>query len=360
MSESIVPAGLDAREVLSFCENILRAAGVERRTAEQAARGLWLTSMRGIDSHGIRLLPHYVAGLQGGRLNPKPNYTFTTTAAATGALDADHTLGHAAGITAMGHAIELASSAGIGVVTVFNSSHCGMLATYALEACRHRMIGLAVTHATARLCSAGGIKPFFGNNPFCIAAPMAGEKPFCYDGAQSSITMNEVRRLAAIGEKLPGGAAADASGRAVVDAAQAIQLLPIGDYKGFGLAMAVEILCALLTEMPAGPDVSDMFADSFTEPRRLGTVVGAVRIDAFVDPDEFEHRLGEMARRLRAEPSRDPSNPVLVPGDPEKGIEVQRQRDGIPISSGDLESLLNLANELGVGTPGSFRSEPPA
>jgi LDH2 family malate/lactate/ureidoglycolate dehydrogenase len=348
---------LEPTEAKSFCNAVFQAAGVAAQTAEQAAAGLWLTSMRGIDSHGIRLLPHYVAGLRGGRLNGRPSYTFTATATATGVLDADHTLGHAAGLTAMGHAIELAESAGIGVVTVFNSSHCGMLATYALEACRHRMMGFAVTHATPRLCSAGGVRPFFGNNPLCITAPMAGEAPFCYDGAQSSITMNEVRRRAALGHALPAGAAADESGAPVTEADRAIQLLGIGDYKGFGLAMGVEILCALLTGMPAGPDVSDMFADSFAEPRRLGTVVGALRIDAFVDPDEFEQRLGDMARRLRAEPPRDPSVPVQVPGDPEKRIEEERRRLGIPISEGDLESLLHLAGELGVEPPSSFRSE---
>jgi ureidoglycolate dehydrogenase (NAD+) len=172
------------------------------------------------------------------------------------------------------------------------------------------------------------------------------------------MTMNEVRRRAAVGEELPPGAAADASGQAVHDAGAAIQLLPIGDYKGFGLAMAVDLLCALLTEMPAGPDVSDMFADDFAEPRRLGTVVGAVRIDAFVDPDEFEDRLGAMARRLRAEPARNPAHPILVPGDPEKAIEARRQQDGIPIPGGDLESLLSLAAELGVDPPATFRSEP--
>jgi len=121
--------------------------------------------------------------------------------------------------------------------------------------------------------------------------------------------------------------------------------------------MAVDVLCALLTTMPAGPDVSDMFADSFAEPRRLGQVVGAIRIDVFLDPDDFEVRLRDIATRLRGEPSRDPSTSVQVPGDPEKHIERERRRHGIPIAKGDLERLATLAEELGVEPPHSAPSE---
>ncbi len=342
---------LEHEAALRFCSTALAAAGADVAVATLTARGLCLTSMRGIDSHGIRLLPHYVAGLEGGRLNGRPNYRFEQTAASTGVLDADHTLGHAAGMVSTRHAIELARTSGVGLVVARNSSHCGMLAYYALEACRHRMIGLAATHATARLRSARGVRPFFGNNPLCIAAPMGLEGPFCFDAAMSAITMNEVRRQRDIGGHLPDGVAADGMGAPTRDPTTAMQLLPIGDYKGFGLAMAVDVLCALMASMPAGPDVSDMFAGSYATPRRLGQVFGAVRIDAFLDPELFERQLGEIAERLRAEPSSDQSMPVLVPGDPEKQVERERTRFGIPISASDFERLVQLSAKLGVDPP---------
>ncbi len=99
----------DPLEVLSFVTNVLIAAGVREDIAKVTGQGLWEASMRGTDSHGIRLLPHYVKGVQGGRINPDPKMVFSTTAEACGVLDADHGFGHAAGIEAMDSAIELAA-----------------------------------------------------------------------------------------------------------------------------------------------------------------------------------------------------------------------------------------------------------
>ena len=76
-----------------FAERAFVTAGVEAQVAQETARALWLTSLRGVDSHGMRLLPHYIASIEGGRLNPTPNFVFEQTAASTGRLDADH-VGH--------------------------------------------------------------------------------------------------------------------------------------------------------------------------------------------------------------------------------------------------------------------------
>ena len=100
-------------------------------------------------------IPHYLAAVEGGRINRTPSYRFEKTTASTGRLDADHTFGQAAGKTAMRHAIELAREAGSGFVAVRNSTHCGVMAYYALDACGEDMIGLAYTHASPKLRTAG-------------------------------------------------------------------------------------------------------------------------------------------------------------------------------------------------------------
>lgn len=101
------------------------------------------------------------------------------------------------------------------------------------------MIGLAFTHATPRVKSPGSNRAFFGNNPVCMVAPMQGEAPFCFDAATSSITFNAVKATAAAGQRLSAGLVADAQGHETTDPSKAEQLMPIGDYKGFGLSMMV-------------------------------------------------------------------------------------------------------------------------
>jgi ureidoglycolate dehydrogenase (NAD+) len=126
------------------------------------------------------------------------------------------------------------------------------------------------------------------------------------------------------------------------------QLLPIGDYKGFGIALIVEILCGLLSGMPAGDEVSDMFGGSLSERRLLGQFYSALRIDVFEEPRRFKARLKELADRIRRQPRRDPDVPVQVAGDPEKAFQADREANGIPIAEGDLARLRAIAVELNV------------
>ncbi len=322
----------------------LALVGVREDVIVPVVDGLVWTSLRGIDSHGIRLLPHYVEGVKGGRLNPNPQMRFEQTAAATGTLDADHTFGHAAGVKAMQHAIELARQSGIGAVSVRNSSHCGALSYFAHAAAEQDMIGMAFTHATPRVKSPGANRAFFGNNPLCLVAPMQAEAPFCFDAATTSTTFNAVKAAAAAGKDLPPGLVADADGNETTDPSKAAQLLPIGDYKGFGLSMLVDILCAVLSGMPNGNNVSQMFSSDFEQKRQLGQLYCALRIDAYRDVAEFKAELQEMSKRVRHEPDIDPEiRRVMVPGDPEKTAWLIRSREGVPMPHNIWMALNEMA-----------------
>lgn len=339
-----VPAG----KLREFAKQAFLRVGVDEQVAEETAHALWLTSLRGVDSHGIRLLPHYIASIEGGRLNPRPNFQFEQTSASTGRLDANHTLGHAAGMEAMRHAIRLAQSAGTGFVSVRNSSHCGAMATYALEACDHDMIGLAYTHATSKLKTPNATRPFLGTNPICFAAPMADEGPFCFDAAPTAFSFNKVRQYSELGKTLPPEVAADKNGKMTIDPSLADQLLPIGDYKGYGLSLTVEILCGLLSGMPVGRDVSSMFGAPLSEKRYLGQFFGALRIDVFEDVKHFKSRLQELVKQLRNESRQYAEIPVQVAGDPEKNAQREREMNGIPLYVKEVDSLNALAKRLGM------------
>lgn len=338
------------KEIEGFINNILVKLDVDLDVASRTAEGLVDASLRGVDSHGIRLLFHYINGLNSGRLNPIPKYKFEKTSASTGILDADHTFGHAAGMEAMKYATKLAEDSGSGHVAVKNSSHCGALAYFALEACKKDMIGVAYTHATSRVKSPNGTREFFGNNPICFTAPMLEEEPFCYDGANSIITFNEVRRCKDLGLELPYGVVADKDGNITINPNDAEQLIAIGDYKGFGLSMVVDIFCGLLTGMPVGRDVSKMFGDDdvLKQKRYLGQFYSAYRIDTFVDKDTFKSRLQDLANSLRSEPSLSKSVGVMVPGDPEKENKKERSDKGIPIPEEDFTKFQELAEKYNV------------
>lgn len=336
------------QEVYRFAYEALICAGAREDVAEHTAKGLWNTSLRGVDSHGIRLLVHYVHSVRGGRINPKPNMVRQQTAASTGTLDADHTFGHAAGMVAMRHAIAMAQEAGTGFVSVRNSTHCGAMAYFGLEAAAHDMIGLAFTHATPKVQSPGATTPFFGTNPVCVVAPMLNEAPFSFDSAITQFSFNKVYQYREDGIALPPYIASDEAGQMTTDASLAFQLLPLGIYKGFGLAMIVDIFSGLLSGMPTGDEVSPMFNGDFAMKRYLGHFFGAFRISAFIDVEEFKQQLQANADKIRNQPRLDPNTPVMIPGDPEKLSEATRRKEGIPIKPYDMERFKELADELGV------------
>lgn len=344
MNEIFVPV----EKVSDFIKEILLKVGVRDDVATYVTEGLIQTSVRGVDSHGLRLLPHYLKGVKGGRINPNPKYRFKRTSPSTGMLDADHTFGHAAGMEAAKKAIELADEAGTGHVAVYNSSHFGAAAYYALEIAKHDMIGMAFTNTDALIKTYAGKRPFLGNNPICFAAPCDGEEPFCLDMATGVVTFNKIRQWRE--EKIPAplGVGADKDGKETTDPDKITMLLPIGGYKGYGLSLAVEILCSLLTGMPYGPNIPKMFEAPMNEKRFLGHFISAMKIDCFQDKSAFKERLSLMMNELRREPPLDKSVPVQVAGDPEKRKAYERTKKGIPLQSKEYKTFKEMGDEYGI------------
>lgn len=339
---------IEADKIRDLFYSILKDINVADDVSKYLIEGIVQASLRGIDSHGIRLFPHYLEGFKQGRLNKNPEYKFDKTAAGTAKLDGDHAPGHAAGAIGMMKAVELAKETGIGAVSVYNSSHFGAAAYYGFMAAKEDMIGLSFTHATAHVLSYGGKRPFFGNNPVCMVAPCEGEEPFCFDMATTVATFNKVQHYKENDRKVPIGWGVDKDGNDTDEPGQIESLLPIGGYKGFGLSMMVEVFCGLLTGSPLGPDVSRMFDTPMDKKRHLGQFFIAINISCFDTPESFKKRMKAMMDALRCEPALDLNKPVQVPGDPEKFLLNERTKNGIPVEGKLLKQFKDLGNEYKI------------
>lgn len=344
MNEIRIKAGI----LKEFSRNVLLRAGVREDVAEHVTEGLVQTSLRGVDSHGIRLLPHYVASIKGGRINPEPKMKFRKTSPSTGILDADHTFGHAAGIEAARKAIGLAKKAGSGHVAVCNSSHFGAAAYYTLEIAGKDMIGMSFTHADSLMKTYAGKRAYLGTNPISFAVPIEGEGPFCLDMATTLYNFNKVKRMREKKIAVPEGIGADAEGNETTDPHKIAMLLPIGGYKGYGLALMVEVLCSLTTGMPFGRHISSMYKAPLSEKRKLGHFISAIRIDCFQEPAVFKKRMRRLLEELRREPPLVKDELVQVAGDPEKRIAAERAVNGIPLSEEELSEFRQMGKECGI------------
>jgi ureidoglycolate dehydrogenase (NAD+) len=311
------------------------ALGRRGLSAEHSAYvvdGLLEASLRGVDTHGVRLFPTYLAELDGGRSQANPELSWSGERAAR-VLDAGNALGLVAGRVAADEAVRIAREHGVGAVSVRDSNHFGAAAVYTLAMARQGVIGLAFTNSDALVAPHGGTRPVFGTNPISMAAQGAGDDLFCADFATSQVSYSKVKHHRAHGLPLEPGW--------VVEGEETV-LQPLGGHKGQCLGMMVEILCALLAGMPLDAELSHLYTPPFDEPRRVAHLFIALDVAAFRDPGAFREHLSGLLGEVRAEPAVAGAR-VMTPGDLEAETAARRRRQGVPLEEDDWSFFASLA-----------------
>ena len=336
---------IQAEPLWQFLTRLFKKAGMPQSHALQVAESLVETSLRGVDSHGIRLVPHYVKEILAGRVNPRPKFVFHKTALGTGVLDADDSLGIPAGIFAIDQCMKLSKKTGIAAVAVKNSSHFGAAALYALRAARQGFVAFAFTHTESLVVPFGAKRPVLGTNPVCFTAPCAGEDPICLDMSTTNMTWNKLQMFKAAKASIPAGWALDKEGRITTDYRAAEFLTPVGGYKGYGLGLMVEILSGVLAGGKLGTELTPMSPIN-NKKRNLGHFFMVINISAFDSPKRFERRMKSLATLLRHQKPAKGVRNVLVAGDPEKIMYRKRSKAGIPVDASLIEELNSVGKQF--------------
>jgi LDH2 family malate/lactate/ureidoglycolate dehydrogenase len=352
-----MPAG----SLAGLMDAALRRRGLSGEHAGYVVDGLIEASLRGIDTHGVRLFPTYLAELDGGRSRARPDLVWTGERPAARVLDAGGALGLVAGRVACDEAVRLAREQGVAAVSVRNSNHFGAASVYTLAMARTGALGLSFTNSDALVAPFRGLRPLFGTNPISMAVRGEGGDLFCADFATSQVSYSKVKHHREHGLPLAAGWAIGPDGTDAADAADAgaspgageiAALKPLGGHKGHCLNMMVEILCALLAGMPLDHELSHLYAAPYDEPRRVAHFFLAVDLAAFVDPDSFRRSLSGLMTCVREQPAvegdggeGDGGRRVLVPGDLESECAAVRQREGIPLTQEESAFFASLHRE---------------
>lgn len=344
-------------KVADFSRAVLRAAGADAATAEAATRAMLHASRLGVDSHGIRLLAHYVTVIEAGRVNGAPDMHFVGHGGAVASLEADNAHGARATYHAMDKAMELAERFGMGAVSIRHSSHFGAAGAYALAAAEAGFIGLAVCNSDSFVRLHDGAMRFHGTNPIAFGVPVAGSQPWLLDMATSAIPYNRVKLYESLGQPLPVGVASKTDGTDTTIPEEADMLAPVGGafgFKGAALAGVVEILSAVLSGMKLSFDILPMGGPDLSTPRGLGAFVMAIKPGAFIDEATFEAGMHHYLQQLRASPVRADASldtHVMAPGDREWKVAQARERDGIPLDPVTRAAFETFSQTFGVPLP---------
>lgn len=354
----LVPAETCRAQILA----VLSSWGMDPEIVRTTAEVMVETDLAGVDSHGISMLMDYDESRRKGKLNLQAKPRILRESPVTALVDADAGLGHPASVFGMDLAIGKARAVGVGVVAVRNSHHFGAAGYYAAMAPRHGLIGM-VTSATRTISvvPTRGAVPVLGTNPIAFAAPAKRNRAFRLDMATSTIAVNKVKVYDLNAKKLPPGWVLDGQGKAVTDAAEAWDVIkkqptggltPVGgtpemaSHKGYGLGMMVHILGGVLSGASFSP--IRVKTQKPEDPDNLGHFFMALDPKAFREEGEFEADLDDAIDVMHATPPADPSQPVLVAGDPEAASREQRLREGIPIPATLAARLREVCERSGA------------
>ena len=342
-------ARVPAARLADFAARAFVAAGLPKADAQAVAALMVEADLRGSDTHGvIRLLP-YVRRLRGGGINAKPNIRLVSDRASVALIDGDNGMGHLVMRRAAELAIKKAEATGIGWVGARMSNHAGPAALYVTMPLHHNMVGLYFAVASNNLPPWGGSESLLGTNPLAVAIPALEESPIVLDMAPTVAAYGKVRLKAQRGEAMPVGWMIDREGKPLTDPKRADEghLLPIGDYKGYGLSLVIALLAGALNRAAVGREVID-FVKETGKATNTGQAIMALSIEAFMPPADFKKTVDALIRDIRGSRRLPGVERIWLPGEQSHAKSLDRRAHGIPMPKPLRESLDAVALELKI------------
>jgi len=343
-----------AEDLLAYMVRFFTRLKVPRADAEIAAKVLLAADLRGVDSHGIiRLNTYYGDRLRRGVVDPSTPINIVRETPTTLVLDGGNGLGQVVSHHAMQRCIEKARESGLAMVTVRNSNHYGIAGYYAMMALPHDMIGVSFTNSQPLVAPTYGSKAMLGTNPIAVAVPAGRERPYVLDMATSIVPIGRVTVYDKAQKEIPAGWGIDKQGQVTTQPGEVLHggaLMPLGGidvmrgYKGYGLALLVDIFSGVLSGSGFGVSVAQPGSDS---PANVGHFFAAIRVDAFRPLEEFKNDMDSLIVELKNAPKAVGQERIYIHGEKEFERAEKYQKEGVPLLLPVVRSLEEAGAKIG-------------
>ncbi len=331
----------------SFASNFMKALGASEEEAEIISDGLMTASQwwHPGQGQGLEKLFRYHRRVKNGGIIPSAPMEWLKDGPSYALLDAAKGFGYVAASRAMSKAVEKAKTTGIAMVGVRHSNHFGIAGYHAMTAAKEGLIGWSFTNAKAEMAPWGSAKVVLGTNPWGIAIPRKDNHAIVLDMALTMSGKGMMMWYEREGREMPDNWALTPDGQVTTDpsAAMAGPLLPIGEYKGYGMSLITDVLAGVMTGALFGLNV---FQDD--QNFDVGHLMIAIEPQALITIDDFDTRLEQLVAEVKGADPIDPDKPVILPGEVEFERMTARQESGIPVSQKTVETLKTLADDVGI------------
>jgi hydroxycarboxylate dehydrogenase B len=344
----------EAKALRDRCAAILEAAGSQQAEAHKVAANLVLANLSGHDSHGVGMIPRYVDAVLEGGLHPDSHAKVVLDAKSLLSVDGQRGYGQIVGEEAMLLAMARARETGSCVLALANAHHLGRIGHFAEMVVAQGLVSIHFVNVQSRPVVApwGGADGRYGTNPCCIGIPLQGREPFVLDFATSRVAQGKMRVAHNEGRSVEEGLLIDEQGHPTTDPGVVVvpqanglfgALMPFGEHKGFGLAVACELLGGALT----GTGTWHRPADT-----RRSVINGMLTI--VIDPQQlgtrsaFESEALAFVDWLKQSPAAPGSDGVLLAGEPERQARVERERAGIVVDDTTWNEIQAAGRKVGL------------
>lgn len=351
------PKRVSPEKLTAFSIEALEAAGLGEADAATAARVLVTTDTWGTFSHGTYHLRNYINKIRARGIDVRARPQIVGEGPAWAIMDGHVALGMVTSCAAMELAIHKAAAQGISYVGVRNSTHFGAAGYYASMALPHDMIGIAMSNVNPIMTPPGGRTSILGNNPLAYAAPAGEEHAIFLDIALSVVAATKLHTAKTLGQSIPAGWIVDGDGlpaTEIGDWPEAGSMVPVAGHKGYGLALLVEVLAAVLSGAAVTQEVKGWIGQ-LSEAPGTGHAFIAMNIDRIMPIALFKQRMDDMIRQIKNAPKAQGAERIWLPGEMEWEKRSTALREGMALPDMVLDSLAKLARDLGRDFPDIFQ-----
>jgi len=327
---------------------LFRAHGLAAAKADGVADSLVCADLEGVASHGVTMVPLYLQRIGQGSVDPHAEPVVVEDHGGLVVMSARNALGQVSAHAAVALATARARQHGVSVVSVRHSFHFGTASYWARQFTAAGMVGFAFSNTRPLMPAPGGAERVVGNNPMAIAFPAREDEPLVVDMAMSATAMGKIRLAEAKGEPIPPGWATNAAGQATTSATEAIQgmLLPAAGPKGFGLAVAIDLLCGALADGAVGAAVRPLYGE-LDKPYDCSHAFVAIDAARLHGGAGIAPQVAGFAQAIRDSRRAPGTERIYAPGDLERARHASNGAH-CPIS-GDLAHKLNrLSADAGI------------
>ena len=303
--------------------------GIDQETAAQVADVLIYADLRGVSSHGVMRVEHYITRLKAGGITKNPEFSVEKRGLNHLLFKGDNGFGHVICKEAMDETIKIAKEHGSCTTIIQESSHCGALGYFLEQATKENLIALMCSQTDSAVVPFGGKDPYFGTNPIAFGFPSNG-KPIILDMATSNVALGKILYAREKGEEIPNTWGVDAQGAPTTDPHQVKSLTPFAGPKGYGMALVVDVLSGILASAAFGPHITKMYGE-YDQKRNLGQYLYVLDPSIFTDVEQFKVSISQMISELHAAPTAPNFEQVMVPGELEQKSSDAKMESGIDL-----------------------------